>query len=225
LAIIGVIAAITIPSIVANHQKKALETGFAKGYRTLSQAVNIAVSQHGGIANWDWKDSWSTDEMDQFSQTYFTPYLNIAKTCTVKNNATGCFPDVVYKELNGANFSNISKNEKREAVQLLLSDGMSINLMFLNNCITENDHCMEIYLDVNGHKKPNTIGRDLFSFYMLPAISAFAPQGVHNRAQFDPITKKYPLMEQAKIDGNCSKTGRGWLCATKMLQDGFKMNY
>ena len=30
LAIIGIIAAITIPSIVANHQKKALETQFTK---------------------------------------------------------------------------------------------------------------------------------------------------------------------------------------------------
>jgi len=47
LAIIGVIAAITIPSIVANHQKKTLETQFAKAYRTLTNAVNLAVVDHG----------------------------------------------------------------------------------------------------------------------------------------------------------------------------------
>jgi len=100
LAIIGIIAAITIPSIVANHQKRTLETQFAKSYRTLSQAVNLAVAEHGGIETWDWKETWTAEERDAFVKKYLLPYLNQEKTLNLtfrKNIENGFFNAAVLR--------------------------------------------------------------------------------------------------------------------------------
>ena len=84
LAVIGIIAAITIPSLLANHQKRTLETQFAKAYRTLSTAVQLAVAEHGEISTWDWKNAegaMSLEEQDAFVKKYFLPHLNVMKFC------------------------------------------------------------------------------------------------------------------------------------------------
>jgi len=57
---------------VANHQKKQLETSFAKAYRTLSQAVNLAVAEHGGIETWPWKEEYTYEGKNEFVKTYIT---------------------------------------------------------------------------------------------------------------------------------------------------------
>ena len=39
LGIIGVVAAMTMPNLIASHQKKVLETSFKKSYSSLLQAL------------------------------------------------------------------------------------------------------------------------------------------------------------------------------------------
>ena len=48
LAIIGVVAAMTIPTLIANYQKKVLKTQFMKKYAEISQAVLLAKSETYG---------------------------------------------------------------------------------------------------------------------------------------------------------------------------------
>lgn len=81
LAIIGIIAAMTIPSIVASHQKAELSTRFAKNYSVLMQAMGLAQAQNGPIESWDWKNSYNNDDKRKFVKTYFLPYVNVAKYC------------------------------------------------------------------------------------------------------------------------------------------------
>ncbi len=47
LAIIGVVAAITIPAIIANYQDKVLETAYKKSMSVLSNALNLAIANNG----------------------------------------------------------------------------------------------------------------------------------------------------------------------------------
>lgn len=47
LGIIGVVAALTIPTLVNNYRKRVLETGFKKSMTTLHQALNATASEYG----------------------------------------------------------------------------------------------------------------------------------------------------------------------------------
>lgn len=47
LGIIGVVAALTMPSIIANYQKKVISVRLKKFVSTFSQAYNMAISKYG----------------------------------------------------------------------------------------------------------------------------------------------------------------------------------
>ena len=57
------------------------------------------------------------------------------------------------------------------------------------------DGCAVFYYDVNGSKKPNTIGRDIFAFVM-------AIDGVYPNLKTD-----------------CNIDGQGWGCASYILKN------
>ena len=52
LGIIGVVAAMTMPSLIANHQEKVTVTKVKKVYSILSQAYLIAVEEYGTPDEW-----------------------------------------------------------------------------------------------------------------------------------------------------------------------------
>ena len=73
LAIIGVVAALTIPSIIANNRKKEFETGFAKAYRTITTAMMLSQAENGELTDWGW-DTVNTDEGKiAFAEKYILP--------------------------------------------------------------------------------------------------------------------------------------------------------
>jgi len=220
LAIIGIVAAITIPSIVANHQKTALETQFAKAYRTVQQMINLAVAEHGGIETWDWSESWTQEEKDKFVKKYFVPYLNVVKFCPSDKSVTGCFTQDAYKTLNGASGGNISTSTHP---QVLLADGSAITFGFTKST----DHyAMGINFETNGHKKPNTIGYDYFSFNLFKESGKFAPGGlINNKVAYNQETQSHTLFTDEERDANCGGGGNGWYCAAKVVAEGFKINY
>ena len=47
LGIIGVVAAMTIPTLIQEHQKRALATATKKFYSTMSQAVRTYMAEEG----------------------------------------------------------------------------------------------------------------------------------------------------------------------------------
>jgi len=218
LAIIGVIAAITIPSIVANHQKRALETQFTKAYRTLSQAVNLAIAEHGGIETWDWKDGMTNQEKDAFVKKYFESNLNIVKFCSASTPGKNCFPDVTYKLIDTGEYRNIDLTYNTKTI---LADGSAINFAFAAEGLANNQRCLTFGVDINGHKKPNTVGRDYFEFAFYPQTGEFLPHGVYG--SYNTESKSYEKQSVEKIDTDC--TSGGWTCAAKIVSEGFKINY
>ena len=83
-----------------------------------------------------------------------------------------------------------------------------------------------IYVDTNGKKPPYTFGMDVFWFDLLPITNEVMPRGVYKYdVAYDETKKEYTRRTQSTIDSDCSKTGTGWRCAAKIVQDGFKINY
>jgi len=222
LAIIGVVAAITIPSIVANHQKRTLETQFTKAYRSIQQVVNLATAEHGGIETWEWSNLIDAETRDTLTKKYFLPYLNYVKFCDSKNPDTGCFIDTIYKYLNGTDATNISKYT---TPKVLLADGSSIDFNYWQECLERNTQCLVMRIDINGHKKPNTYGRDLFEFDLFPQTGEFLPRGINDNSSFNEARKSFTKSDIEQIISNCNENGSGNFCGARIVSDGFKINY
>ena len=53
LAIIGVVAAMTIPTLVSNYKKQVVETRLAKFYSTMTQAIKLSEIDNGKLSTWN----------------------------------------------------------------------------------------------------------------------------------------------------------------------------
>ena len=70
LGIIGVVAALTIPGLISNHQKKVTVTQLKKAYSEISQAVKLSQIQNGDISGWDFTLN-GTDFYNTYLKNYF----------------------------------------------------------------------------------------------------------------------------------------------------------
>lgn len=185
LGIIGIIAEMTIPTLMQNFQEKVTVTQLKKAYSTLSQAYTMSVQENGTPDNWGITDNFpspigAVDLLDKL-----TPYLKTTKICKTD---TGCFPDKIYTGLNktsGYNFYSTNMFAKAA-----LSDG-SIVAMIVHNHNCENVDgnspslqgvCGDIWVDVNGFKSPNQYGIDMFLFWITK--SGIIPMGTAQESNY-----------------------------------------
>ena len=165
LAIIGVVAALTIPSVVVNNRKQQYVAGFQKAYTTLNKAIQMSIAENGEVANWNYPASATDADQQAFGDKYIAPYLNFAKNCGVAKGQ-GCFKKGhMYKYLDNSNWSIVDNSN---AYKIKLADGMGINFTYVAGCVENRAACAGIHVDVNGDKGPNQHGRDVFGFSLLP---------------------------------------------------------
>ena len=137
LGVIGVVAAMTIPTMVNNYQKKVYATQLKKSYSEISQALRRMM-----------RDNNATNLMETgytSNPEMIKSYFNVVKDCG-NTPANGCFASK-YSAING---SSLSPYPGKNCFSV--ASGAS--------------YCMDsasISLDVNGTKGPNISGRDLFS--------------------------------------------------------------
>jgi len=148
LAIIGIVAALTIPSLVMNATKRGIVERLKKNYATLGQAYKqFDIDDTDKIALWETSNNYTRDQ--------FCTKLNCIKT------GVGTWPNVMYKHLDGSDYGNNGLLQPTA----MLTDGTLLIFNSFNSACTSggtNLWCGAIILDVNGSKEPNTIGRDTF---------------------------------------------------------------
>ena len=198
LVIIGVIAAITVPSLINKTNNQEYVSRLKKAYSTLAQATNKIIAEEGTPqAN---VGGWSSSADDIYN--IYKKYLLNAKEC---DSDSGCFVQGAYKLLDNQPTGNWDTNTAYR--KLVLTDGTQI--MFENwispDCSQERngsrDWCARIFVDINGAKKPNIVGRDVFGFVIKK-------QGL------------YPI----GCDSDFCVGTTGWGCACKVLREG-AINY
>jgi prepilin-type N-terminal cleavage/methylation domain-containing protein len=202
LAIIGVVAALTIPSVVKKYKETQTIAQLKKAYSTLSQATSMVTAQYGSVENLNFKDG-SASDMENIFLAY-QPYLHIAKFC---KNIAGCWTTKQTKALNGSDPGNTEAGLGGGIYTFVLNNGMKVNMDMWGDAsapdkfgVTTKTHALLIFtVDLNGDKDPNILGRDVFAFAltekgMLPA--GFANDSAH-----------------------CRTTSTGWDCAAKVLKE------
>lgn len=164
LGIIGIITAVTIPSLMTNFQKKSYEVGIKKAFNTVNTAVGSYMATEGiddlANANFIGRGSSQQEELIKFVNKYF----KVVRTCN--NGFEDCFSEKMYS-LDHSTSVKMSNLENRCQFGAVLADGVAMcfnpvaTRPAANNTVSPT--AMSIDIDINGITEPNTAGRDIFS--------------------------------------------------------------
>lgn len=169
LGIIGVVAALTIPTLMQNADERANVVALKKAFSTLSNAYKLAEQENGT------PDTWGIVAGPAPSPPMLNnlkPYLRVDKDCT--DGSQGCFPPGVNYLFLASSLGGQGVTDNWGYPKLKLVDGTLILAIGDNPNCTDNygnslalkNACGRIYIDVNGFKKPNQYGKDFFAFYL-----------------------------------------------------------
>lgn len=158
LGIIGVVAAMTLPSLVNKIQGKELEAQYNKAYSVISQAIQRMNADKGFVANYNSYDIPSREFANTFMKYFITSKNCGAAGCSTYNDDDSNYL-TKYKTYNG-NYGNAMWFDDG---QYIVSDGMFIAINHYNA-----GNKILIAADINGiNKKPNRYGHDFFVFQIL----------------------------------------------------------
>ncbi len=211
LGIIGIIAALTIPNIVTNYQKEETVTRLKKIYTILNQAVLLSETDNGSVENWT-----KNSNVQTVFTKYLQPYIHNIKS--VSYNPT-YMP--TYKRLNGT-IENTFNPLSWSAGIVTLNDG---SVLYLSpSQVDSTSSFIWVFVDINGFKGPNIIGKDFFGFSIpldssLPKVVPYGTFGFADMPMGD-WTKE----NTKKGSYACSKQGRGQFCAALIIIDGWKIS-
>lgn len=209
LGIIGVVAALTLPSLITNYRKKQTVAQLKKVYSELSQAAQMSVVQNGDMKNWNYNLSG-----EEFFNTYLSNFIKMGSQTVEDAKKAG----VVYIKASGeeeVSFTNLYDSGKI----FTLASGSQIIMDTVSNLTTTRQ---TVLVDLNGFKKPNRIGVDVFAFSVT-----------HNGVQtykwddgetVDIIRDRETLHNgPSRHNYQCNSDGRGMWCAAMIEKDGWEI--
>lgn len=203
LLIIGVVAAMTIPTLINELQYMEYKQAWKKEYAAINNAFKLILAENGGTLKYACPlVSWVDDSIA--IRQLFLDHLNVQKSCN--NSTTGeCWhTSPLPKNLNGTdqllNGSSYPSSILNDGALLKFHAGRSdCSFSGLVYGYSFQNQCINIAVDVNGFKKPNVIGKDIFQ------VSVFA----------DKITP-FGIVSDCKL---FPPSDFGFGCATKYLFD------
>ena len=83
LGIIGVVAALTMPSLIANHTRSVVEARLEKFYSSINQAIRMAELDYGPRETW-FEDNNDPALQEAWIKKYIIPYMNVVKTDAIR---------------------------------------------------------------------------------------------------------------------------------------------
>ena len=188
LVVVGVIAALTIPTVIYKTKKTEYSVRLKKFYSTMNQVIKL--SQAKG-KNWeDWASvshsGYDVDTVDSFLNEYALPYLSYVK-------------------------KEIKDRRNEQFVFVYLNDGSIF--------YAKKGECIDFEFDVNGNKKPNTFGKDMFVFMYCAKGSG----GWSIRSKFIP----YQQSEYSRNTALALCKTNAFYCSALLAIDGweFKDDY
>ena len=226
LGIIGIVAAMTLPILIQNHQKRVAVERLKKEYSLLQQALKMYQADN----NVDFDEFDTTLSADEFMQTYILPYVQTIGEC---ENSTKCYKKFPFghNKITPLVISNKF---------YILKDGSFLG-------ISQDAPVGKVFfIDINGEQKPNITGRDIFFFFFVNKSTILKTDYIScngtvqslnsglylgSYAQcympFAKMSRDQILGKVGKVDRACSEdrgatpTGDG--CAALIMLDGWQI--
>lgn len=165
LGIIGIVAAMVIPTLISNAQNKDNVARLLKFSTNLQEAVALwkeDIACHNDASNCFISMGFANGNDSAFDETVGR-FLYIADKATGATNTKDWLPDSTlnyYGEAipSSTGFGSVAKCNSKDAVYLL-KDGVTVSA-------DTDPNGLGLAVDVNGKKGPNRFGKDVFHFVM-----------------------------------------------------------
>ena len=206
LGIIGVVAAMTIPTLITSYQKHVTVTKLQKAISILNQAYKLSFDDNGEPSA---TEAYAMGSEEYFKQ-YWAPYIKTAVICTTYQEC-GYKSITPWLESNG-NQITIVVVDKKCRTTFYTSDGF-LYIIFTAQGTSNPEGTVQnthVYVDINGGEGPNILGRDVFILTRVEKEGGgVQPFGYEKSSSI--------------INASCSKKGAGYYCAEKIRRSGWKI--
>lgn len=227
LGIIGVVAALTMPSLIANYKKKVYINQLKKAYSAFSQGMQKMYADNG-CADWSCIALSDTQINNKdFMISLFSKSFNIVETDTSAGKID--YASKLYSADKDTYLSSIDYS-----FSFSLGDGST--WYYCGTMLYSNEFVL--FVDINGKGKgPNKSGRDIFGF-TLSSKGNVVP--ILSRQHWDAIcsspvsnhecnaTEMADIYESAMYN-DCFKTGSqsntAISCFNRVIKDNWEMTY
>ena len=228
LAIIGVVAVLTIPALIQNHNEKVWSTAKDLWEKKLTETVrrmNIDGVMTGHKSTEDFMNT-------------FKNYMKVIKTCD-NSEINKCYStnivqtgsdsetiEVETSELKTA--ENLGNDWETNTMSFVVADGTTVIMAYNPNCPYADPiedqgsqvSCMAYMVDVNGKKGPNKVTKDIKLIGQISLSNCDNPIGdMCFSTDFNPTPIDTTLDENKQYDENYAVTNNYWAGAKKACAD------
>lgn len=206
LGVIGVVAAMTMPTLIQNHKKHVVETRLQKFYSVISQALKQAEVDNGEFTTWT-KEDMAYDENGELD---YDKQESIAKNLFMKYTA----PYLKYIKITDGEVTvdeNGAKVYNRPIVYL--ADGTTFTIY--------NGSCLSHIIDIDGPKGSNVMGKDIFPFLICFSDNNRKSYCGSENILFCPYSDKQFLNNREKLKEKCQSEPK--YCGSLIMHDGWKI--
>lgn len=201
LGIIGIVAAMTLPTLVTKYRKQQTVTHLKKVYTSLNQALRLSEAEFGPYEYWSTGYSNGTQDVHEYYEKYWYPRFKVLKSCETFS-ACGYKSNNPYKTISGGAHGH-TYTARNVRVPFIIADGTSISISIQAG---EGAYDSSVYIDLNGSKEPNMFGIDVFAFVRL------AGKGIMPSCY--AATNSY-------VENDCKNNG--YCCTAKIVRDGWEI--
>jgi len=237
LAIIGVVAALTIPTLITNYQKQQYVTQLKKSITTLNNGFRTIMANEG-VTNLADTTLWrkAPDEVNSADTSEFTQEFSKHFKVLEAQATSDKIKERNIKGLNGKPW----ENETYNMPYFHFADGSTISLYVyrpMESSITADEikakggkiyqQLGQVFLDVNGEQGPNTIGRDIFQL-MIAQNGNLYPVGGNDFLIYGGLSRETYHWSGTNKAFGCRTDGadyRGQACAARIIEEGWQMTY
>ena len=211
LGIIGIVAAMTMPVLIAKYEKKVFATRAKQAYSIISQAIKLSEAQNGEAVYWNQEfPNRGPENTKLYMEKLILPYMK-AKFC-----AEGYTDTVIAKC--GAVVSWAGQT-------YWLANGVAAAFA-PSTSVVGTDDILHVNIDINGPKPPNKLGTDRFYFRWIPK-KGFVPNGIDAGCTREQILSgcnyqgNLIACKSSKTDDNDDYYRHG--CTLLLMMDGWEI--
>jgi len=169
LVIIGIVAALTIPTLLSRYKEQQTMAKLQKIYSTFSNAYQLTINEHGTPDTWT--DIYNVNEAGTLAfWERLKPNLKVAKECDFNNRFDCWSPDDYFISFNGEPTINHIHNGSQKT--FILNDGTMLSLSLPNTetkpnpgCVNNDNYFSCANLTVKTDKSDKQVyGKNIFIF-------------------------------------------------------------
>ena len=213
LGIIGVVAALTLPSLMHSYRKSVVEKKIYTSYNILQNMIRLSVVDNGDPLYWEF-GNWDADIFEK----YFAPYLKIVKKCKFDEDNPVC--DTSFTSIDGT-------YTKFYSYKYILSNGVGI--LFQPGATLEESRRKGMFMvDILYGPKERIIGRNVFNFNFIVDSDRYyitATQDYNTKFNFcsDIKNNRTKAINDCKTGATTAGFGSGIFCTALIECNDWKI--